>query len=110
MPVELTVSGIGWRPSFLPLIVLSWNNLNPAAKLSDAGISVKVIRTTMLPWESIKHAVVRKGLITTYCEISSGNSDYILHFWDRSDLGVLVRELRNRGIAVEVPKKIENDL
>lgn len=107
---ELIVFGTGWRPSLVPLLLLSHNNLNPAASFDEHGITVKIIRTTKLPWDTIEKASVRKGLITTYCVISAGRSEFVLHFREREDLGVLVAALRNHGIAVNVPDSIENDL
>ncbi len=107
---ELIVWGTGWRPRFLPLIILAGNNLNPAASFDENGLTVKVFRSTLLPWQSISSVVVKKGIMTTYCVVVSGDSAFILHFREREDLGVLVRELRARGISVEVSPSIERDL
>ncbi len=106
----LNVSGTGWRPSFLPFVILAGNNLNPAASFDENGITVKVIRTATLPWSTISAAIVKKGIITTYCEVISGKSAFVLHFREREDLGILVRALRTRGVWVDVPALIERDL
>lgn len=103
---QLTVSGTGWRPSFLSFLIVSRNNLNPGLSFDESGLHIKVVKTTSVPWSEVDAVSVHTGFKTIYCVITADSSEFVVHFREHDDLAVLIRELHRRKIATEVPPQI----
>ncbi len=97
---NVPVSGTQSRPTVLPFFVLGRNNLNPKVTVDGAGLTIKVVQTTRVPFEGIQGAEVSAGLRSTYVTLTAGSWQYLIHFRDEAALVEFLGRLAGAGVRL----------
>lgn len=100
MSDTFSIRGTQSRPAWLPLFVISRNNLNPRVVAEPDALVVKVVTTNRLPWSAITEARNTITLVGYAMSVTSGGWSYVLHFRTAAERDRLRERLRAEGVPV----------